>query len=218
MSVKGKVVETFDVARYTYFSLETDKGRVWAAVPKTRVQVGASVVVEQAVHVEHFKSPTLNRDFDDIYFGVLPRDADAATVAANGTAASDAAGGASPDAARADASPKVEKASGADAKTIAEVFEGADKLKGRGVTIQGTVVKVNDGILGKNWVHLQDGTGTEPTKDNDLLVTSEDTATVGDIVIVTGKVATDRDIGAGYRYKVLVEEATIKVRPVAKGH
>ena len=35
-------------------------------------------------------------------------------------------------------------------------------------------------------------------------------AKVGDVVLATGVVHTDRDLGSGYSYKVLVEEAKLK--------
>ena len=74
----------------------------------------------------------------------------------------------------------------------------------------GKVVKYNAMIMGKNWIHLQDGTG-EPGS-NDLTVTTQGTAFVGDTVLVRGNIGLDRDMGAGYRYDVLIEDATITVQ------
>jgi len=65
-------------------------------------------------------------------------------------------------------------------------------------------------VLGRNWVHLRDGSGTAQDGSNDLLVTTKDTATVGEVVLASGTVHTDRDLGSGYAYKVLVEDATLK--------
>jgi hypothetical protein len=65
-------------------------------------------------------------------------------------------------------------------------------------------------VLGKNWVHLRDGSGSAADNTNDVLVTTRDQARIGDVVLVKGVVHTDRDLGSGYSYKVLIEEATLQ--------
>ena len=83
-----------------------------------------------------------------------------------------------------------------------------DELAGQRITLKGTVVKVNNGIMGKNFLHLRDGTGSEGT--NDLTITSQETAHVDDVVEINGLVTVNRDFGFGYNYPLLLEEATIK--------
>jgi len=95
-------------------------------------------------------------------------------------------------------------------KTVAAVYKDKAALAGQTVRVQGKVVKVNNGIMGRNFLHVQDGTGDQSS--NDLTVTSKETATVGDQVTITGKVALDRDFGAGYAYPLLVEEASVTVK------
>lgn len=76
--------------------------------------------------------------------------------------------------------------------------------------LRGKVVKYNSGIMGKNWIHLRDGTGSEADNSNDILVTSANQTKVGDVITVKGVVHTDKDFGAGYAYKVLIEDATVQ--------
>ena len=76
------------------------------------------------------------------------------------------------------------------------------------VKLRGKVVKYNAGIMGKNWIHLQDGTSNGD--ENDITITTEMSAKVGDIITVEGKIALDKDFGAGYLYKIIVEESQIK--------
>jgi hypothetical protein len=76
--------------------------------------------------------------------------------------------------------------------------------------VRGKVVKYNEGIMGKNWIHLRDGTGSVEKETNDVLVTSSSPAKVGDIITAKGVVHTNKDFGAGYSYKVLVEDATLQ--------
>jgi hypothetical protein len=105
---------------------------------------------------------------------------------------------------------KVPKASGPDARTVEEIVTEGGKLKAKKVVVRGTVVKVTRGVLGKNWVHLQDGSGAATKGTNDVLVTTQDEAKIGDVVVATGVVNTDIDLGSGYSFKVVVEKASLK--------
>jgi hypothetical protein len=103
---------------------------------------------------------------------------------------------------------KVPRATGKDARTIAELFAQKGALAGKTVSVRGKVVKYNAGIMGKNWLHLRDGTGAAG-KDNDVTVTTQDTVARGDVVTVQGKVAVDQDIGMGTPYPVIIEDAKV---------
>jgi hypothetical protein len=223
-NVQGKIVERVDAPPYSYLKLATDKGEVWAAVPKTELGKGADVTVVNAMPMTGFESKSLNRKFDVIYFGSLPSagaaearpamgampPAGAPMGAGDGSPAAMAAQHANVAKATADVGDvKVAKATGADARTVAEVYAQRVALKEKSVTVQAKVVKYNAGIMGKNWLHLRDGTGKAEASDNDLTVTSQDVAKVGDVVVVKGVVRTDKDFGAGYAYPVIVEDAKI---------
>jgi len=104
---------------------------------------------------------------------------------------------------------KIAKASGENGFTVADIFAKASSLKGKKVKVKGQVVKVSPNIMGKNWLHLQDGTGDPVKNSHDLVVTSADKAEKGDIVTVEGVLAADKDFGAGYKYAVIVEDVTI---------
>jgi len=92
-------------------------------------------------------------------------------------------------------------------KTVEQVFAQQSELSGKHIHISGEVVKVNNGIMGKNFLHIQDGSGAEGT--NDIIVTSQQTAKVGDKVGVDALVTTNRDFGMGYSYAVILEEGKI---------
>jgi predicted small lipoprotein YifL len=95
-------------------------------------------------------------------------------------------------------------------KTVAEVFAEKDALAGKAVTVRGKVVKVNAGIMGKNWLHVRDGSGADGT--NDLTVTTIGALPeVGNTVVVTGPLTLNKDFGMGYAYDVIVEDAEVKV-------
>jgi hypothetical protein len=212
--IRGKVLERTDAPPYSYLKLKTDKGEVWAAVEKTDVANGTEVAVKGATPMPNFESKTLNRKFDLVYFGTLGGGEQAAAPAPGmggeggpvNMAAQHAAAAAGP-AEVGDV--KVEKASGQDARTVSEVFAQRSALKEKPVTIRGKVVKFNADIMGKNWVHLRDGSGKADAKDNDLTITTSDTVAVGDVVVVKGTVRIEKDFGAGYKYPVIVEDAKL---------
>lgn len=200
--ISGEVMEVKNVDSYTYLRLKTKDGETWVAVSTAAVKKGATVTIENTMVMNNFESKTLKKTFPTIVFGSLGGAAGAASPSALGSkmamlTASDAA------------PIKVAKATGANAYTVADVVSKSVQLKDKPVKVNGQVVKYNAGIMGKNWVHLRDGSGTSAKNDNDILVTTAASAKVGDLVTASGVVRNDKDFGAGYSYKVLIEEATL---------
>jgi hypothetical protein len=213
-TVKGTVLERLDAAPYSYLRIKGETGEVWAAVPKTEIEKGADVVVSGAMPMQDFESKTLKRKFDVVYFGTIggaepPGGPAPAAPAGAPSPASMAAQHAAAAAGPSDVgNVKVAKATGPDARTVAEVFAQRAALKEKPVTIRAKIVKYNEGIMGRNWIHIRDGSGTAG-KDNDLTVTTTEKASVGDVVLVTGTVRIEKDFGAGYSYPVIVEDAKL---------
>jgi hypothetical protein len=104
---------------------------------------------------------------------------------------------------------KVDAATGESAHAIAAVHAKKAELTGKVVKVRGKVVKFNAAIMNRNWLHIQDGTGSVDSGDHDLTVTTEAAAKVGDVVTIQGTLATAKDFGAGYLYDVIVENAKI---------
>jgi hypothetical protein len=228
-AIQGKVLEQLQAQPYAYLRIQTADGERWAAVPApgggAELKDGAEVTVNVSMPMKDFESSTLGRKFDIVYFGELAGGSGTAPAlpaqempaghpdigGAEGKMGGAVAPqhGAAMSAGAADVGDvKVPKASGPDARTVAEIFAQRGSLKEKSVTVRGKVVKYNEGIMGKNWVHLRDGTGT-PDRDNDLTVTTQDTTAVGQVVVVKGIVRTDRDIGMGAPYPVILEDAKI---------
>lgn len=93
--------------------------------------------------------------------------------------------------------------------TVATVWKNRTALVGTTVTVRGKIVKYNGGILGVNWMHVQDGTGSAADGSNDLTVTSDMDGKVGDEISATGTIGVNKDIGSGYQYAVILERARI---------
>ena len=206
-TITGKVLEVKEVETYTYLRLKTKEGEIWAAVSKAPVKKGAKVTIENVMVMNNFESRTLKQTFKTIVFGTLAG-TDSSTAKSN-TAMNMAHRGNSKTAEYSEI--RVPKAVGANARTVAEINTKAIELKDKTVLVRGKVVKYNPGIMGKNWLHLRDGSGTAAENTNDILVTTAVEAKLGAVVTVKGVVRTDRDFGAGYAYKVIIEEASIQM-------
>jgi hypothetical protein len=201
--LKGQVLETVDAGQYTYLRLKTKDGEIWAAVIKAPVAKGAQVTIQNPMLMTNFESKTLKKTFDKIIFGTL---ASSGATPPETQFLSAHAGTSKPMEPPVE---KVAKATGPEARTVAEVAAQSGQLKGRTVAVRGKVVKVSSNIMGKNWAHLRDGSGSAADGSNDLIVTTKQVVTVGDVVVARGVVRTNVDLGSGYAYKVLIEDAKI---------
>jgi len=199
LPLEGRVVETMNASGYTYLQVESGSQKVWVAAPEIAVKTGDRVTIKDGAPMTNYHSKTLNRTFDVVYF--------AGSVAVNNRPTTAAA---TPPASKAPAAVDLSNIKRADnGHTVAEIYAASAKLAGEKVTLRGRVVKFNSGIMGKNWLHVRDGTGSDGS--NDLTITSQGKTKVGDIVLVTGVLATNRNFGGGYKYAVIMEDATIVV-------
>jgi len=212
--VTGKVVETMNAAGYTYVQVDDGQKKIWAAAPEFSVAVGDDVIVPEGMPMNNYHSKSLDRDFEVVYFvdSVLNPNATAAAASVD------------PNATMPEGHPdtKVSATAAADidlqgiakaegGKTVAEINNGKAELAGKEVALRGKVVKYNAQIMGKNWLHIQDGSGDAAAGTNDITVTSAAEAKVGDTVLVSGTLSLDKDFGYGYKYALIIEDAKVTV-------
>jgi hypothetical protein len=201
---------------YTYANVEKKDGSTaWIAVPETKITVGSTVVFKPGMPMGSFFSKSLNRKFESIIFspGVAGdesgKDKDKVKeLAHKGVDLSAGLPKGDKDAAII-AKVAVEKAAGKDARTVAEIFEQKDALADKTVVVRGKVMKASSGIMGRTWIHLRDGSGDPDKGTNNLIVTSQTTPAVGEVVTIKGTLGRNREFGAGYNYDVIVEDAEI---------
>jgi len=206
----GKVVETMDGGGYTYVCLEKNGKKTWVAVPKMKAVVGSNMTFQRGHEMQNFPSKSLGRTFDSIIFSGGPVVSATAPAGHSAAGAPQGATGSKAQTAEQDKAIKVEKAAGPNAYTVAEVYAKRSELDKKKVAVKGKVVKVSEGIMGKNWIHIQDGSGNQKTGTHNLVATTQDTSEVGNIVTITGTFAKDRDFGAGYLYKAIIEDAKVQ--------
>ena len=213
-TVSGVVAETMNSGGYTYARLTATGADTWIAGNEFALAVGDRVTATVNMPMEHFRSRTLNREFALIYFvSQVTRNGEtlATAPAADGAPAMMGSHG-GVDTAATPAPPSlvapVSPAPGG--LKIADVWARRAVLSGKPVVLRGQVVKANYEIMSTNWYHVQDGSGAVAAGTHDLVVTSSAQAAVGDVVTVSGVLATGKDFGAGYAYDAIVEKAEIK--------
>lgn len=185
----GVVLETVTGGGYTYINVEEKGKKFWIAGPETSVRKGARVSFSEQVWMKGFKSKALNRTFDSILFVSGVEAGQSTPVPSKATPASEP--------------PAVIEG----AYTIEQVYSKTSELRGKLVKVRGKVVKVSDNIMGRTWVHIQDGTGSEGS-DKLIFRSKSESAVVGSVVIAEGILETDKDFGFGYFYPVIVEDST----------
>lgn len=217
-SFYGKVVETANAGAYTYVQIDTGKEKVWAAAPQFKVKVGDQASFTSGMPMKNYESKVLSRTFDTVYFAGGITVAGSQPSGTSLTMNPHAMGGmADPHAKMRSKTPPmaidftgIKKPDGG--MTVAEVMALKSSWGNKPVTLRGKVVKYNPLIMGKNWVHVQDGTGASGA--NDLTVTTASVVKVGDTVLVHGKLTFDRDFGAGYKYDIVMEDAKVTTEAV----
>lgn len=194
---QGEVIDKKDVANYSYLELNENGKNYWIAVPTMDVKKGEMVAFTKFIEMKNFRSDALDKTFASVLF------VDDARKSQNGMNMPKSHPNIS---SKKKMDLKIDPVSGS--KTISQIYQEKDNLNGNKVKVTGKVVKYNPAIMDRNWIHIQDGTGDKNSFD--LLITSNDAVNVGDIIVAEGTLALDKDFGAGYAYKVLIEDAKVK--------
>lgn len=197
------VLETIQANSYTYVKADENGKEVWIAILKTDVEIGKTYYYGQAMEMKNFKSKDLDRTFETILFLEGIYDNPQGQVASRVMAPNDEAHKKKGDAPRQEMNIQHKEGE----TTIGELYESKESLQNKNVTVKGIVTKYNPDIMGKNWIHIQDGTGG--TSSFDLTITTNDQAQVGSIVILEGIVTLNKDFGHGYKYDLILEDAVL---------
>ena len=229
--LKGTVIESQDVKRYTYLHLKDSTGQIWAAIPKTPVETGKEIEISDIIVMKDFHSKTLDKTFDTILFAVPAGGSSVCRVPHGEMPAGMTSGmpggmmsempggmpqgsmpGMEMGAGKSKPIPqdiKVSKAVGKDAYTVEEIYSNRKELSQKPVTVRAKVVKFLPQIMEKNWIHIQDGTGNEENSNYNIVVSTLETADVGDEVLVHGTLGVDKDYGTMCAFAVIIEDASI---------
>ncbi|MFZ1675658.1 MAG: GW dipeptide domain-containing protein [Saprospiraceae bacterium] len=198
---KVVVKEILNTEKYSYLNVSEDGETFWIAIPKKEIEKGGTYYYRGGLKKTNFESAEYKRVFETLYL-VSDVSKDPGMMGMGG--------GGNPHAnlsntIPADKNMKIETPPGGI--TISELFANRKKYEGQTVKIKGKCVKLNNMIMNRNWIHLQDGS----TKDNkiDLTITTTEDIPLGAVVTVEGKITLNKDFGAGYKYEIIMEEAQV---------
>ncbi|MCF6346713.1 MAG: hypothetical protein L3J20_00235 [Flavobacteriaceae bacterium] len=211
---KAVVQKVLHVDEYTYLRVLEDTTEKWLAVPSVQAKIGETYYFKEGMKMSNFESKELNKTFETIYFiekiGTEPNpDIITETVTLNNLNLSQED---KINLAKQATKPVLEKENvkiehDKGIITVAELYKNKKTHEGEIVMIKGKVTKFNPAIMKKNWIHLQDG--TDYNGEFDVTVTTNDIVEVGDVITIEGKVSLDKDFGAGYVYKLIIEDAVL---------
>jgi hypothetical protein len=187
-----------DSAGYTYARVKKDNRTFWIAAPQTELKQGETISFYEQMMMEQFTSKTLKRTFDRILF--------VSAIAKGDTLPNLAAPAPNAQAPITDHTP-VRDLGDAEARfSVADVYAKAPALSGKTIEVKGKVVKISRGIMARDWVHIEDGSGEGPTSKI-VFRTIHEGVEVGDEVVAKGILELDRNFGLNYFYPVIVEDS-----------
>jgi hypothetical protein len=192
--------EVLQATKYTYVNVTENGEDFWIAIPGAEVEKGATYQYVGGLKKTNFVSRDFDRTFETIYLvaGLNRQDQNNATSAIDKAFAGIES-----------VKPTTQIEPSEGGISLAELFTNMSKYKDQKVKVTGQCVKVNNSIMGRNWVHIQDGT-KKGEENYDLTVTTEEVVPVGMTLSFEGIIALDKDFGAGYRYDIIMEEAIRK--------
>jgi hypothetical protein len=198
----SEVKEVLQTSSYTYLRVEKQDAKQWIAVLRADFKVGEIVYFEKGLEMKNFESAELSRTFETVYFvdkiSDKPMMSEMPMQQPGGVTGNQPQ---KPVLTKLDI--KIEQPEGA--VSIGELYKNRSQYSGKIVKVKGQVTKVNEGIMGRNWIHMQDGTADG---DNfDLTVTTDDGPMIGEIITFSGTLNLNRDFGAGYTYELILEDA-----------
>jgi len=223
------VSEVLQASEYTYLHATANNTDLWLAVPSMQAKVGDTYYYEGGIEMKKFESKDLKRVFESVILleklntkpessAVVPSDKPYA-ASATGPAAGDNSAAPVQDSGAGSGGTYTRKAPVIEKKaikvsppsggvTIAQLFTQKDAYAGKTVKIKGQVTKYTPAVMGKNWIHIQDG--TDANGKFDLAVTSDAEMKLGDMVTLEGKISLNKDLGYGYFFDVIMENAVVK--------
>jgi len=202
---KVEVLEVIQVSSYSYLKVKTNNNEKWLAVPTINAKKGETYFYKGGMEMTDFRSEELNKTFKSVLFLSKLFKNKSDIVAQNIVTNSSMSGGKTGKSVNNKLNINIIPPK--DGISISELIENRQLYKGKTIKIKGQVSKFKSQIMGKNWIHIQDG--SEYDKIFDITVTSKANVKVGDTIIVSGKVELDKDFGGGYFYQQIIENGTL---------
>ena len=195
-----KVEEVSQTSNYTYLKVSENNAEFWIAVGRQEATAGEVYYYNDALEMTNFNSKELNRVFETVYF-VNGISKEPVAAAAENTQAM------KPVQATLTVKEGISVAPAQDGLSIAKLYADRSAYEGKKVKMKGQVTKLNEGVMEKNWIHIQDG--TNDSGNFDLTVTTLESVKLDEVVTFEGTITLKKDFGYGYFYEVIMEDAKL---------
>ena len=206
---KVKVLEVIESGGYTYLKVVEDKEEKWLAAATIPAKVGEIYYYEGGMTMENFTSESLNRTFESIIFlDKISKDKPVSGESEHTEMGEQDMMAQHHTSRLSTAKEDISMEPVEGGITVAELYQNKSKYEGKKVTVKGKVTKFNEQIMNTNWIHIQDGTDYEGKYD--ITANSDAVVEVGQVIILEGRVVLDKDLGHGYAYEIILENAKVK--------
>ena len=198
---KVTALEVIDVDSYTYVKVNESGKEFWMAILSQQIQTGKQYYYKEGMMMYGFTSKQLERTFDSIMF--ITDFADEAFTTNNANTKDN----------KKEKTTTVQKNISIDLPkdgiSLADLYKNKDQYKGKSVIVRGVVVKMNEMIMGKNWIHLQDGSNYQDFYDLTITTKEAFEYSLGDTITFKGIITLNKDFGSGYKYEIIMEEGQL---------
>jgi hypothetical protein len=189
------VKEVLQAEKYTYLNVEEEGEVFWIAVSKQPAVEGDKFYFTDGLLKKNFFSREFDRNFETLYLvsRITP-------APGNSSLASASSGKEEVE--------RVEVEVPSTSVALNKIFASPENYRDKEVTVTGQVIKANYQIMNRNWYHIEDGTEMDGKKC-DLTITSGEQVPLGSVLTLKGKISLNKDFGAGYKYEIIMEDASM---------
>ena len=201
-----EVNEILTASRYLYLNVTEEGQKFWIAVRKQDIKIGGIYYYKRALLKTNFESKENNKVFEEIYLVtnlVSANHVHGQKSMSNIETSLEAAVDNKPETKTSENPERNIQQQGS--VKIAELVKNFKKYEGKTIQISGECVKINPGIMDRNWIHIKDGS----QDDYDLVITSDTYVAEGQMITMKAKVSLNKDFGAGYTYDLILEDGIL---------
>lgn len=199
---KIEVIDVENGGDYLYLNVNEGDKSYWMAIPSRTVTKGETYYYNGGMLMKDFESKHLKKSFDKIIFAEGIRSIEK-EIDSSDQKTSEVYKKGSNDIVEDNLN--IDKLEGG--VSLEELIKDKNMYATKLVKVRGKVIKINNGILDKNWIHISDGTSFDNKKS--LTVTSQEMVKVGDTVSFEANLTLNKDFGYGYIYDILLENGKL---------
>jgi hypothetical protein len=186
------ILETLPTSKYIYAKVTENGGEYWLATQKMELKVGEVYFYVGGYIMKDFPSKEYNRVFSEIVL------VDKIVSSSHGNSTV-------PMSSQKDKGSFKSPTNKLNLISIEQILNSGTKFKNKKIKISGKCVKVNNGIMNRNWAHIID----DKNSSIDFVITTEENIEVGQTYILEGILAIKKNFGSGYYYEYILENCNL---------